>query len=86
MVDRKAVVSFGRYPGVRIVQPQDCLESEADTTKRRCNSTVHIPHLMIYTRVGVSNEFSSMATIQKIQAKVNVQDMDQISFSGYPKK
>lgn len=27
-----------------------------------------------------------MATIQKIQTKVNAQDMDQFSFSGYPEK
>lgn len=38
---------------------------------RRCNYTIYIPHLTTYTRVGDSNEFSSMPTIQQIRKQVN---------------
>ena len=38
---------------------------------RRCNYTIYIPHLTTYTRVGDSNGFSSMPTIQQILKQVN---------------
>lgn len=46
--------------------PVSTIISQQNIHIQRCNSAVHIPHLMTYTLVGDSNGLLSTTTIQQI--------------------